>query len=127
MAVFRRLLGALALMAAGLGSAAWAQEAEAPLRPVWEVRPALGQFPARFAGADYRANVTLHCFAEAGLLVRCTPAEGASESFAARAIEAASQARLAALDQGGRPVEGRAVEVMIGFPIPMGLGPPPNR
>jgi hypothetical protein len=90
---------------------------------VWITRPTTAQPPA---GRVYGIAMSVRCTVRGGALTDCTahPAE-APEGYAESAIVAAAHARVAAEDSRGVAVEGRVIEVPIGFPIPVAINPPP--
>lgn len=113
------------LAAALLATTAAAQEPAPIARPVWEGAPPRSGLPPQFTFQDYRNFVGVRCVVADGALTDCAAEEGTPAPFAEAAIRAASAARLAAADADGVPIEGRAIQVRIGFPIPMAVDPPP--
>jgi len=117
------LLLAGALVCAALLTPAVRAQAEDQGQIVWIRRPPTAQHPdERFLAL----TVTLRCTIRSGALTECAalppvPPEGYAES----AIAAAVQAQVAESDSRGAPVEGRSIEVAIGFPIPVAIDPPP--
>ncbi|PZO51419.1 MAG: hypothetical protein DCF16_11495 [Alphaproteobacteria bacterium] len=67
--------------------------------------------------------VQLRCRVADGALVACVQVVDTPQTFLAAAIRAASAARLAPLDQGGQPTDGREIVVRITFPIPVAIDP----
>jgi len=91
---------------------------------IWEVRPPLGDLTS-FQISDYRMVVQLRCRVANGALVACAQVVDTPTAFLEAASRAASAARLAPLDQGGQPTDGREIVVRITFPIPVAIDPSP--
>jgi hypothetical protein len=118
---------ALATAVALIGVAT-AQEAVPITDPVWVAEPARAQFRYPFSTSEYRTQVPLQCWVAGEALTECRAVELTPENFLGAAIEAASSARIAALDGDGAPTDGRAIAVTIRFPampIPIAVSPPP--
>ncbi|HYD89489.1 MAG TPA: energy transducer TonB [Vitreimonas sp.] len=116
-------------LVAATGVAMAQQAGPAPItEPVWLTEPPQAQFHYPFSTSEYQARVPLQCRVERDTLAHCEAPSGVAENFRAAAIEAASQARIAAQDGGGAPTDGRPIAVMVRFPtmpLPVAVDPPP--
>jgi TonB family protein len=125
----RPLWPAAALAALAATSVAVAQQHAAPItEPVWVTEPPRAQFRYPFAMSEYRQQVPLRCRVAGGALVECQAAEPTPENFLGAAIEAASQAQIAARDGQSASTDGREIAIAIQFPdmgFPVAVDPPP--
>lgn len=120
---------AILALCIAFASAAHAQEGNRfPVisNPLWITRPPVATAPERFPTSDYRMRVDLTCRVEGGVLRACEAVEETPEAFLVAARNAAETARIEPLDGGGRPTEGREINVSIGFPMLVSTDPHPS-
>lgn len=117
------LLQALAALALLTAPPSGAQTTEPAGDVIWVMRPATGRIPD--GATRISLSVELRCTIRSGKLTACAGVGSEPEGFEQSAIEAAARAHIAAEDTLGVATEGREILVLVGFPIPVAIDPPP--